>query len=83
MAPKTFALWLLLVLAGPEIGRAAGPAPGEADSWRGRYCTPLGCRGGSGASATTAAGFGAAVLAAGLIGRRRDARRALRLPPAT
>jgi len=53
-------------------------APGSnarpAAHWRGRFCTPFGCTGAPSNPWSVAAGFGAAALAAGWLGRRRERR---------
>ncbi|MEE9608319.1 MAG: hypothetical protein V3U03_11330 [Myxococcota bacterium] len=85
------ALGALLVAVGatPPAARASAPAPAgtlsravaparaahPAAEWRGRYCTSTRCAGTRPSPWGQAAGFGAAVLAAGWIGRRRHARR--------
>ncbi len=58
----------LLGGAAVEAG-AATPEPRVS----GPYCTPIGCAGASGSPWSSAIGFGAAALAAGVIARRRPA----------
>jgi hypothetical protein len=58
----------------PTSARAAA-ARDDADvsAWRGRYCTPLGCRGATESALGNALGFAVAAGTASLLARRRRA----------
>ncbi len=61
---------LAACLGGPAVeAGAATPGPRV----HGPYCTPIGCAGAGGSPWSSATGFGGAVLAAGVIARRRPA----------
>jgi hypothetical protein len=58
----------------PTVPLAMALSVGQPDGdWRGRFCTTASCTGRSPRSGSDALGFGAAVLAAGWIARRRRA----------
>lgn len=65
-------------IASEQAGAATSPAPTPAlpsappKDWIGRYCTPAGCAGAASNPWSTAIGFGAAAIAAGWLGRRRN-----------
>jgi hypothetical protein len=81
--PLALALWLAppAAFAGsegaaPDVVAAGAKAPQAGDdarAWRGRYCTPDGCRGPAPASPAGAAGFAAAAFGAMRLARRTRA----------
>jgi hypothetical protein len=66
---------LCAFLMGASGAWASTPAADEADvsEWRGRYCTPLGCRGGAESALGNAVGFAVAAGSVALLARRRRA----------
>jgi len=62
---------LAVLLLAASGARAAAPDPHDAEVWRGRYCTPLGCGRAPRASALDAVAFGAAATGCAWLGRRR------------
>ena len=55
----------------PHAATAAHPEDEAVESWVGRYCTPLGCRGAGDSALANAIGFATAAAAILLIRRRR------------
>lgn len=68
----TLALFCLLTLgaSGAAASGAAAPDAEQLRRWKGRYCTPLGCAAGTGSTARSLLGFGAAALAGAWVARR-------------
>jgi len=75
LAVSTARAFLCAGLMGASAAWAATPADAEADAseWRGRYCTPLGCRGGVESALGNAVGFAVAAGSVALLARRRRA----------
>lgn len=74
-AARLAASMALALLLGASAASAATPAAGDTDvsEWRGRYCTPLGCRGGAESALGNALGFAIAAGSVALLARRRRA----------